>query len=114
MKMDKGFIGGSTMLMLLSLLRERDYYGYEIIKEIELRSNSVFQFKEGTLYPVLHRMEAQGFLKSYKAKAETGKERKYYQITAKGKEQLSKEKEQWSSFTGSVQKVIGGGGYACT
>ena len=112
--MDKGFIGGSTMLMLLSLLRERDYYGYEIIKEIELRSNSVFQFKEGTLYPVLHRMEARGFLKSYKAKAETGKERKYYQITSKGKEQLCKEKEQWRSFTGSVQKVIGGGGYACT
>lgn len=111
--MDKGLLGGSTVLMLLSLLQEKDCYGYEIIKEIEQRSNGVFQFKEGTLYPVLHRMESQGLVKSYKATAETGKERKYYQITSKGKEQLAKEKEQWGVFTGSVQKVLGGAGYAC-
>ncbi len=112
--MDKGLIGGSTVLMLLSLLQERDYYGYEMIKEIERRSNSIFQFKEGTLYPVLHRMEVQGFLKSYKKKAESGKERKYYHITAKGTTQFAKEKRQWGEFTGSVQKVLGGAGYACT
>lgn len=111
--MDKGLIGGSTVLLLLSLLQEKDYYGYEMIKEIEQRSSSVFQFKEGTLYPVLHRMESQGFVKSYKATAETGKERKYYQITARGKTQLVKEKEQWNDFTVSVKKVLGGAGYAC-
>lgn len=112
--MDKGLIGGSTVLMLLSLLQEKDCYGYEIIKEIEQRSNSVFQFKEGTLYPVLHRMEGQGLVKSYKATAETGKERKYYQLTAKGKTQLAEEKEQWNEFTVSVKKVLGGAGYACS
>lgn len=112
--MDKGLIGGSTLLMVLSLLQEKDFYGYQIIKEIELRSNQVFQFKEGTLYPVLHRMESQGLVKSYKAKAETGKERKYYQITTKGKTQLADERKQWNEFTGSVQKVLGGAGYACT
>ncbi|KXL52278.1 lineage-specific thermal regulator protein [Anaerotignum neopropionicum] len=111
--MDKGLIGGSTVLMLLSLLQEKEYYGYEIIKEIEQRSNCIFQFKEGTLYPVLHRMESQGLVKSYKATAETGKERKYYQITVKGKTQLAKEKEQWNAFTISVKKVLGGAGYAC-
>ncbi|MDD4844649.1 MAG: PadR family transcriptional regulator [Anaerotignum sp.] len=112
--MDKGLIGGSTVLMLLSLLQEKDCYGYEIIKEIEQRSNSVFQFKEGTLYPVLHRMESQGLIKAYKATAETGKERKYYQLMAKGKTQLAEEKEQWNEFTVSVKKVLGGGGYACS
>ncbi|MDD3395534.1 MAG: helix-turn-helix transcriptional regulator [Anaerotignum sp.] len=113
MSMDKGLIGGSTVLMLLSLLQEKDYYGYEMIKEIEQRSNCIFQFKEGTLYPVLHRMEGLGLVKSYRAKAETGKERKYYQLTTKGKTQLSEEKEQWNSFTLSVKKVLGGAGYAC-
>lgn len=59
--------------MLLSLLQEKDYYGYEMIKEIEQRSNAVFQFKEGTLYPVLHRMESQGLVKSYRDKTEMGR-----------------------------------------
>lgn len=112
--MDKGLIGGSTILMLLSLLQEKDYYGYEMIKEIEQRSNAVFQFKEGTLYPVLHRMESQGLVKSYKDKTETGKMRKYYKITARGKTQFVNEQKQWNEFTVSVQNVIGGAGYACS
>lgn len=110
--MDKGLIGGSTVLMLLSLLEEKDYYGYEIIREIERRSKSIFQFKEGTLYPVLHRMEGGGLVKAYKGKSEAGKERKYYQITKQGKVQLAREKEDWEVFTGSVRQVLGGVGYA--
>lgn len=108
MDIDKGLIGGSTMLMLLSLLKERDYYGYEIIKEIEKRSDSTFQFKEGTLYPVLHKMENQSLIKSYRKTAETGKERKYYKITTQGIKQLEAEEQRWSQFTNTVNKVIGG------
>ncbi|CDD62361.1 putative transcriptional regulator [Clostridium sp. CAG:505] len=102
------------MLMLLSLLAEKDCYGYEIIKEISARSQNVFQFKEGTLYPVLHRMESQNLVKSYRAKTESGKERKYYRITATGKAQLAEEKKQWETFCGSVERVIRGSGYAGT
>ena len=51
MEIDKGLIGGSTVLMLLALLEEKDCYGYEIIKELKERSDSTFEFKEGTLYP---------------------------------------------------------------
>jgi DNA-binding PadR family transcriptional regulator len=67
MKIDKGLIGGSTILLLLSLLEESDRYGYEIIKELEMRSDKAFQFKEGTLYPVLHKLENSGYVKSYLA-----------------------------------------------
>lgn len=108
MKIDKGLIGGSTNLLLLSLLDEADRYGYEIIKELELRSDKAFQFKEGTLYPVLHKLENSGFVKSYMAKGDTGKERRYYQITKKGKKQLVEEREKWKVFSTSVSKVIGG------
>ncbi len=114
MKIDKGLIGGSTLLLLLSLLEETDRYGYEIIKELEERSDKTFQFKEGTLYPVLHKLENQGFVQSYIAKGETGKERKYYQITPKGKKQLVEEKKQWKVFSLSVNKVIGGDIHAFT
>ena len=109
---DKGLIGGSTVLMILSLLEEKEMYGYEIIKELERRSKNVFSFKEGTLYPVLHRMENQNYVKSVRKTGENGKERKYYSITQEGKAQLVKEKKQWQEFTFSVNEVIGGTGHA--
>jgi DNA-binding PadR family transcriptional regulator len=112
MIIDKGLIGGSTFLLLLSLLKEGDRYGYEIIKELEQRSDQTFQFKEGSLYPVLHKLENLGYVKSYLSKGDTGKERRYYEITEKGKKQLIEEKKQWEVFTLSVNKVIGGGAYA--
>ena len=108
MKIDKGLIGGSTILLILTLLKEKDRYGYEMIKELDFRSDSTFQFKEGTLYPVLHKLENNGYVKSYSAKGDTGRERKYYQITAKGKKQLVEEKSNWEKFSLSVNKVIGG------
>lgn len=108
MKFDKGLVGGSTIMLILSLLSETDRYGYEIIKELDLRSDRAFQIKEGTLYPVLHRLENRGFLKSYTAKGDTGRERRYYQITKKGTKQLAKEKEKWQLFSVSVNKIIGG------
>ena len=112
MEIDKGLVGGSTVLMLLALLQEKDMYGYEIIKELKERSNSTFEFKEGTLYPVLHRMENAYLVKSYRKEADNGKTRKYYTITAAGSERLEKEKSQWEVFTGSVNRVIGGGSHA--
>ena len=112
MDFDKGLIGGSTVMLLLSLLDKKDCYGYEIIRELKDRSKNVFQFKEGTLYPVLHRMENAGLIKSYKKEAETGKERKYYSITIAGVEKLSEEKEKWTAFSLSVNKVIGGNSHA--
>ena len=108
MEIDKGLIGGSTVLMLLSLLENGDCYGYEIIKKIDEKSGNIFKFKEGTLYPVLHKMENQNLVKSYRKTAENGKERKYYKITQQGKARLESEKKKWEQFTSSVIKVIGG------
>ncbi len=107
MAVDKNLVGGSTVYMLLSLLAQKEYYGYEIIKEIERRSDATFQFKEGTLYPVLHRMEQQGYLKSRVEKAENGRPRKYYKITRKGSAQLAVEQAQWDTFVQSVRGVVG-------
>ncbi len=112
MEIDKGLIGGSTILLILSLLEESDKYGYEIIRELEIRSEKTFQFKEGTLYPVLHKLDNKGFIKSYLLKGDTGKERKYYQITGGGRKQLADEKEKWERFSTSINKVIGGGIHA--
>ena len=105
MKLDKGLVGGSTVLLVLTLLAEKDYYGYEIIKTLEERSDRTFEFKEGSLYPVLHRLENEGFVVSYREKSESGKERKYYHITPAGLELLGEEKEQWIVFSKAVNRV---------
>lgn len=105
---DKNLIGGSAILLILTLLDEKDMYGYQIIKELDKRSDSTFQFKEGSLYPVLHKLNNKGYVKSYMEKGENGKSRKYYQITKRGKCQLKIEEEQWKKFSLSVNKVIGG------
>lgn len=106
MKFNRGLIGGSTDLLILFLIYNRDMYGYEIIQELELRSEGAFLFKEGTLYPILHRLEEDKYLKSYQKKGERGRARKYYKLTAEGKEFLKNEYELWQDFVGAVDKVL--------
>ena len=112
MEFNKDLIGGSMILLILSLLEKTNRYGYEIIKELELRSDNAFKLKEGTIYPVLHKLKNDGYLESYKAKGDRGRDRKYYKITRNGRSQLVKEKEKWNKFSMSVNKVIGGELYA--
>ena len=77
MNIKKELSKGSSSLLVLSVLESKDMYGYQIIKEIELRSEKVFSFKEGTLYPILHTFEKDGFVKSYWDESEQGRKRKY-------------------------------------
>jgi len=109
---DKGLLGGSAVLLLLSLLAEEDCYGYEIIRRIASRSDDAFQYREGTLYPVLHKMEADGLVRSYRREAENGKTRTYYAITDRGVKQLATERKEWDEFSSAVNKVVRGGAYA--
>ena len=82
-KADKNLLSGSTTLLVLSLLSSGDKYGYEMIAELEARSDHTFTLKEGTLYPILHTLEKDGAVKSYEKEAPTGRMRKYYRITRK-------------------------------
>lgn len=107
-KISKGLMSGSTALLVLHLIDLRDMYGYEIVKELESRSENVFSLKEGTLYPVLHSLENGGLVTSYEKLADTGKLRRYYSITKKGKAALAEKKAEWEIFSKSVDKVIGG------
>jgi PadR family transcriptional regulator PadR len=111
-KISKGLMSGSTSLLVLHLIGLRDMYGYEIVKELESRSENVFSLKEGTLYPVLHSLENDGLVTSYEKLAETGKQRKYYSITKRGRAALAEKKAEWDIFSKSVNKVIGGFSYA--
>ena len=107
MKVSKELAKGSTALLVLSVISKRDMYGYQIIKTIEMESEEVFTLNEGTLYPILHSLEAEKCLESYWCEAE-GRKRKYYKITAKGREELAGREQEWKTFSTAVGKVLGG------
>jgi PadR family transcriptional regulator PadR len=96
--------GGMDML-ILHLLAERDMYGYEMVTELARRSSDVFQLKEGTLYPLLHRLEKEGAVSAYEEKVE-GRTRRYYRITRRGRGRLREQKEAWVRYAGAVNAVL--------
>lgn len=106
MKVNKELLKGSTTILILSLLERKDMYGYEMIKEIEVKSSGVFSFKEGTLYPILHSLESEGLVESFWSEGEGARKRKYYKITEKGKGQLKEKQEEWTTFRSAVEKVM--------
>lgn len=105
MKYSKELVKGSTSLLILSILKRNDLYGYRIIRELEIASDNEFEMTEGTLYPILHALEKDGCLDSYWQEFD-GRNRKYYHITRKGLRELGKEKKEWESFSKSVEKVL--------
>lgn len=107
---EKGIVSGNTTMLILQLLSEKEMYGYEMIETLRQRSNQIFELKAGTLYPLLHGLESQGFLDSYEKEFQ-GKMRKYYQITREGKTYLKKRVEEWNAYSEAVSNVLGGGVY---
>ncbi|MCH5191928.1 MAG: PadR family transcriptional regulator [Oscillospiraceae bacterium] len=108
MKISKELAKGSTGLLVLSVLSNGELYGYQIIKTVELMSENVFQMNEGTLYPILHSLEKEGFLTSRWCESEeNSRKRKYYKITDKGRKELAAQKAEWESYSRAVDKVVG-------
>ena len=105
MSVDKTLLSGSTSMLLLKLLEEKNLYGYEMIESLRERSNNVFELKAGTLYPLLHSLEEKGFLTSYEQEV-AGKKRKYYSITPSGKKHLNQKREEWTEYSQAVAGVL--------
>lgn len=103
---NRELLKGSTALVLLQLLNERDMYGYELVKELDKRSDHSLQVKEGTLYPALHKLEKQEYIEFYWQEQEKGPARKYYRITDEGKAVLVEKTNEWKQFVNVMNKVI--------
>ncbi len=98
---------GVLDMLVLKLLAKEQKYGYQLISELKSKSGEMFQLKEGTLYPILYRLEDEGFVKSCWNHPE-GKQaaRKYYQITEKGKEFLKEIIELWMKMSLSINQIL--------
>lgn len=106
MHINKELLKGSTTILILSLLNRKEMYGYEMIKEIEVKSKGVFSFKEGTLYPILHGLENENFIEAYWDLGEGKRKRKYYRITEDGKSILREKEKEWKLFSSTVNGVL--------
>ena len=108
MSIDKSLLTGSTTMLILKILAEKDMYGYEMIEELRTKSQNIFELKGGTLYPLLHTLEQKDLLTSYEQSADKQRVRKYYSITPKGRKFLEEKTQEWRVYTSAVIKVLGG------
>ncbi len=99
-------VKNNTESLLLCLIGQQPMYGYQIIKELEKRSQGYFIFKEGTLYPALHRLENMGLIEGKWRELPSGRRRRYYYITDKGYQLLVVKKSEWQDFLKAMNMII--------
>jgi PadR family transcriptional regulator, regulatory protein PadR len=105
MEFNKDLIAASSTPIVLAILSEGDSYGYAIIKRVQELSGGQMEWTDGMLYPVLHRLERLGLVKARWELAESGRKRKYYRITSRGKEQLMEEARQWKAVDATLRGI---------
>jgi len=97
---------GTLPTLILEALEQEPSHGYRIAQRIKERSHGVLDFKEGTLYPALHKLENEGHVGSYEA-VEKGRPRRYYRITESGHQVLSKDRNEWRELSRAVTLILG-------
>ena len=99
-------VQGTLDLLILKTLSLEPKHGWAIAKRIQQISNEVLQVQQGSLYPALHRLEQQGWIRAKWNESETGRQAKFYSLTAAGRGQLEKEKESWKRLSTAIDVVI--------
>lgn len=99
---------GALEILVLRVISNADVYGYELIKSLEESSRGYFSLKEGSLYPILYRLEDKGYIASYKKSFEGQRKvpRKYYKITSEGMVALSEMIDSWTEFRNHMDEMI--------
>lgn len=110
-RLTKQTLDGNVETLVLAVLEAGPSYGYKIVKELNERSEGILRLGEGTIYPVLHRLEEKKVVSARWRLAENGRERKYYRLTAKGRRALAANYQQWRMLSGVFKKMFGSAKY---
>ena len=105
MDIGKDLVAASSTPLILSILADGESYGYAIVKRVGELSEGTLQWTEGMLYPLLHRLERQGFIEGRWGAADSGRKRKYYRITNSGRAHLSDQRRQWQVVDEALRNV---------
>jgi PadR family transcriptional regulator len=100
---------GTLDMLILQIVSLEPVHGYGIAQRLDQISRSVLQANQGSLYPALHRLELKGWLRAEWKQSETGREAKFYSLTASGRKQLAAEKHDWARLAGAVQLIFNEG-----
>lgn len=103
MEINKDLIAASSTPIVLATLAKRESYGYAILKHVQEASEQKMEWTDGMLYPVLHRLERLGFIEGKWKASTSGRKRKYYRITSRGKSQLAEELKQWQAVDATIR-----------
>jgi transcriptional regulator len=104
--MDTELLKGTLSLLILSLLSRKAMYGYEIAATVHRDTDGTFTWREGSLYPCLHKMQADAWIRGEWEEKETGRKRRYYHITPKGRAALKEKLESWTELTRAVNRIL--------
>lgn len=105
MEINKDLIAASSTPLVLAILAEGDSYGYAILKRVRELSGGHLAWTDGMLYPVLHRLERLGFIEARWETADSGRRRKYYRLTSRGRTQLAEERKQWQAVDATLRGI---------
>jgi len=108
MKFETQLLKGIAPAVVLEVLSRGQMYGYELSEAIEQRSGDILTLGKGTLYPLLYNLEAKRLIRGRWEKTESGRKRRYYSITGKGKTQLAMQKKQLKELQAGLNVVFGG------
>jgi len=108
MKFESQLLKGIAPVVVLEILSRGQMYGYELSQAIEQRSGKILSLGKGTLYPLLYNLEAKKLVKGKWDDAGTGRKRRYYSVTSRGKEQLANQKRQLEELASGLKLVFGG------
>jgi DNA-binding PadR family transcriptional regulator len=104
-RISKDLVAASATPLILSILAGGESYGYEIIQKVRELSGGSLQWTDGMLYPVLHRLQRQGLIRSEWRPSESGRRRRYYRLERKGRAALERERRQWLAVHETLEKV---------
>jgi PadR family transcriptional regulator PadR len=102
----KQTLNGNVETIILAILEAGPSYGYALVKELDKRSEGILKLGEGTIYPVLYRMEEKKIVSARWRLAENGRERKYYRLNAKGRKALAANCRQWEMLSSVMKRVL--------
>ncbi|HEX2836950.1 MAG TPA: helix-turn-helix transcriptional regulator [Phycisphaerales bacterium] len=111
-RIETELLRGAGPLAVLKLLERRQMYGYELVESLAQRTQGVLALGQSTLYPLLYNLEAKELIEATWETSDSGRERKYYRLTTKGKKRLAEDEKQWSALVGAMQSIGIGASFA--
>jgi PadR family transcriptional regulator PadR len=105
MSFDREWMRGAAPLAVLTLLSDREMYGYELVEALERRSGRLLELGQSTVYPLLYNLEARGLVEPLRRIAPSGRERKYYRLTPEGRSWLEAQQGQWATLVEALRRI---------